>query len=85
MGGGGRGGRSKKERTKRNSDARRGRSHRSNSVRGVGSEEQQKTWMMVWGTIQQEGQRELGTSPILLRYECREVQKQERSCERVLL
>ena len=33
------GGRSKKGRLDRNSDARRGRSHRSNSLRGVGSEE----------------------------------------------
>ena len=43
-GGGRRGGRSKKVKTDRNSDARRRRSHRSNSVRGVGCEEQEKTW-----------------------------------------
>ena len=41
-GGGGRGGRSKKGRLDRNSDTRRGRSHRSNSVRGVGCDEQEK-------------------------------------------
>ena len=37
----------KKGRLDRNSDARHGRSHRSNSVRGVGSEEQEKTWTVV--------------------------------------
>ena len=47
-GGGGRGGRSKKGRTDRNSDARRRRSHRSNSVRGVGCKLQEKTWTVVW-------------------------------------
>ena len=60
------GGRSNKGRLDRNSDARRGLSPRSNSVRCVGCEEQEKTWMVVWGTNLQEGQRGLGTSPILL-------------------
>ena len=46
-GGGGRDGRSKKGRIDGNSDARRGRSHRSNSVRDVGMEEQEKTWTVV--------------------------------------
>ena len=64
---GGKGGKSKNGRTDRNSDVRRGRSHRSNSVRGVGCEEQEKTWMVVLGTNPQEGQRGLGTSPILSR------------------
>ena len=65
-GGGGRGGRSKMGRLDRNSDARCGRSYRSNSVRGVGCEEQEKTWV-VWGANPQEGQMGLGTSPILSR------------------
>ena len=39
----GRGGRSEKVKTDRNSNARRGRSHRSNSVSSVGCEEQEKT------------------------------------------
>ena len=34
---------------KGNSDARRGRSHWSNLVRGVGYEEQEKTWKVEWG------------------------------------
>ena len=37
-----RGGRLKKGRSDRNSDARQRRSYRSNSVRGVGCEEQEK-------------------------------------------
>ena len=41
--------RSKKGRTYRNSDARRRRFHRSNSVRSVRCEEQEKTWTEVWG------------------------------------
>ena len=43
------------------------RSHRSDSVRGVECEEQEMTWMVVWGANPQEGQRGLGTSPILSR------------------
>ena len=43
-------GRSKKGRPDRNSDARRKRSHRLNSVRGVGCEEQENTWTVVWGS-----------------------------------
>jgi len=39
---GGRGGRSKKGRTDRNSDARCGRTYSFNSVNGVGCEEQEK-------------------------------------------
>ena len=66
-GGGGRGKRSKKGRLDRNSDASCGCFHRSNSVRGVGCEEQEKTWTVVWGTNPQEGKRGLGTSPILSR------------------
>ena len=49
--------RSKKGRTDRNSDTRRGRSHRSNSVKAVGCETQEKTWTVVWGINPQEGQR----------------------------
>ena len=66
-GGGGRGGKSKMGRLDRNSDNRLGHSHMSNSVRGVGYEEQEKTWMVVWGSNPQEGQRRLETSPRLLR------------------
>ena len=47
--------------------ARRGRSHRSNSVRGVGCEELEKSWTVVWGSTPQEGQRRQGTCPILSR------------------
>ena len=53
--------------TKRNSDVRRGRSHKSLTLRGVGCEGQEKTWTMVWGSTLQEGQRGLGDSPILSR------------------
>ena len=59
------GGRPKKGRSNRKSDARRGRSHRSNSFRGDGCEEQEKTWTVVWGSTPQERQRRLGISPIL--------------------
>ena len=52
---GGRDGRSKKGRTDRNSNARCGRYHTSSSVRGVGCEEQEKTWTVVWGSNPQEG------------------------------
>ena len=52
---------------RRNSDAKHGRYKRSNSVRGVGCEDQQKTWTVVWGTSPQKRQRGLGTSPILSR------------------
>ena len=45
--GGGRGGVSMKGMTDRSSDARRGRSHRSYSVRDVGCEDQEKTWTVV--------------------------------------
>ena len=51
--------RSKKGRFDRDSEARRGRSHRSNSVRGVGCEEQEKTWTVVFGSAPQEEQRGL--------------------------
>ena len=43
-GGEGRYGRSKKGRIEINSDAKRELSHRSNSVKAVGCEEQEKTW-----------------------------------------
>ena len=66
-GGGGRGGRSKKRKTDRNSDSRRGRFHRSNSVRGVECKEQEKQWTVVWGSNPQEWQSGQGTSSILLR------------------
>ena len=33
-------------------------------VRGVGCEEPEKTWRVVWGINPQEGQRGLGTIPI---------------------
>ena len=46
----------------KNFDARHGRSHRSNSVRGFGCEEQEITWTVVWDTNPQEGQRELEAS-----------------------
>ena len=76
----GRSGRSKNRRSNRNSDARHGRSHRSNLVRGIGCEELKKTWK---GSNSQEGQRGHGISPILSRKEWRELQKDERSCGRV--
>ena len=60
----GRGGRLKNGRLDRNSDARRGRSHWSNSVRDVGCEEQEKTWTAVFGSNSQEGQRGLRISLI---------------------
>ena len=44
--------------------ARRGRSHRSNSVRGVGCEEQEKTWTEMSASTPEEGQRGLGISPV---------------------
>ena len=47
-GGRGRGSRSKKSRLNLDSDARRGRFHRSNSVKSVGCEEQEKTWTVEW-------------------------------------
>ena len=47
----------------------RGISNRSLSVRGVGCEDQEYTWMVIWGSILQEGQRELGISPIISPYE----------------
>ena len=66
-GGGGRSGRSMKGRSNRNSDARCGRSQSSISVRGVGCDEQEMTWMVVWGSTSQEGQREPGIRYILSR------------------
>ena len=63
-GGVGRGGRSKKGRLDWDSDA--GRGH-PNSVRDVGCEELEKTLTVIWWTNLQEGQRGLGTSPILSR------------------
>ena len=84
-GGRARGGRSKKGMTDRNSDARSEDSHRSNSVRGIGCEEQEKTWTVVWGSNPHEVQRGLGIGPILSRYEWKELQKERQSCERVLL
>ena len=39
--------RSKKDRA----DASCGRSHRSNSVMGVGCEEEEKIWTVVWGVL----------------------------------
>ena len=59
--------RSKKGRLDKNSEARRGRSHRSNSVRDVGCGEHEKTWTVVWGTNPREGQMGLETSHILSR------------------
>ena len=64
---GGGGGRSKKGKIDRMSDARHGRSHRSNSVRGVGCEEQEKIWTVILGSTTQEGQRGLEISPIISR------------------
>ena len=65
MGGGGRGrgSRSKKSRLKLDSDARRGRFHRSNSVKSVGCEEQEKTWTVEWVIKPRGEERGLGTSP----------------------
>ena len=57
----------KKGRIDRNSDARCGHSHKSNSIRGVECEEQEKTWTVVFGTNPQEGQTGMETSPILSR------------------
>ena len=50
-------GMSKKGRTDtdRNSDIRRGRSHKSFLARGVGCEEQEKSWTVVLGSTPQEG------------------------------
>ena len=42
-------------------------SYMSNLVRGVGCEEQEKTWTVVWGKNPLEEQRGLGSSPILSR------------------
>jgi len=67
--------RRKKRRSDRNSDARRRRSHRSNSGRGVGCEEKEKPWTVVWGSTPQEGQRGLGIISILSLQEWRELQK----------
>ena len=39
----------------RNYDARGGRSLKSNSVSGDGSEKQEKTWTVVWGPIHRRG------------------------------
>ena len=48
-----------------NSIVRRGRSHKCLSVKEVGCEEQDKTWMVELGSPPQEGQRELRVSHIL--------------------
>ena len=53
----------RKEGSRGTPDTRRGRSHRSNSVRRVGCEEHEKTWTVV--VTPQEGQRKLGITPIL--------------------
>ena len=63
MGEGGRGGRSKKGRIDRNSNARRGCSHRSNSVRGIGCEEHEKTWTWCGILINSRGRG--GEGPVL--------------------
>ena len=55
------GGISKKMRPNRNSDIRCGCSHRSLSVRGVGCEEQEKTWTVVRGFSSAPGCRMRGT------------------------
>ena len=51
----GRCGLSKEGRPNRNSDARRGRSYMSFSVKGVGCEEKEKTYMVLWNSTSQEG------------------------------
>ena len=51
----GRGGRSKKGRTDSNSNTRCEHSERSNSNKGIGCEEQEKVYTVVWGSIPQEG------------------------------
>ena len=51
----------------RKSDARRGCSHRSISVRGIGCEGQDKIWTVVWGFTPHEGWRGLRISPTLSR------------------
>ena len=53
--GGGEGERLKKGTTDKNSNARIGHSERSNSIRGVGCEEQEKIYTVVWSSIPQEG------------------------------
>ena len=60
-----RGGRSKKGKLKRNSNARRGLSQKFLSVRG-GPERQEKLWREIWGSSPQ-GQRGLRISPIISR------------------
>ena len=50
-----RGKRSKKGRTNRNNDIRCGHSHRSLSVMSVECEEQEKTWMVIWGSLHKKG------------------------------
>ena len=44
-----------------------------------------KKCTVVWDSNPHEGQRELGISPILSRYEWRKLQKEERICESLLL
>ena len=61
------GGRSKKGRLDRNSDARPGRFQMTYSIRNVRCEEQEKTWTLMWGTNPQEEQKGLKTSPIFSR------------------
>ena len=75
----------KKERTDKNSDARRRHSQRYNSVKGVGCEEQEKTWTGGWGSTPQERQRGRGISPILSRQEWIEQHNDVRSLERIVL
>jgi len=75
--------RSKRGRIDRNSDARRGRSHRFNSVRGVGCKEQEKTWTVVWGPNPQQGQR--GGYGSVRSSKLRIEGATETSCERVVM
>ena len=57
----------------------------SDSIRGVGCNEQEKIWTVVCDSNPQEGQMGLRTSLILRLYEWRELQREERSYERIFL
>ena len=55
-----RGGRSKKGRPKRNSDARCRSYHMSLTVKDVGCEKQEKAWKVVQGIFHRKGRRDWG-------------------------
>ena len=68
----------KERKPRRNSNARRGRSHRSVTVTDVGYEGHHKRWAEELGSPPQKGQRGMGSSPIFSRQERRELQMDER-------